>query len=313
MDEELLREVQTCLRGERTIFQYYPDQYAIYLLSRSTLRNGKIAIRDLKKSQFSSLLDRPAVKSFLQHCGNGELSRKALQQYWPYAAEPYVLTLGEWGGNDGWEWNQISRPGKNLVLQLNVSKKWANMFHAALREPANDFFDCGHPLSDTRPFTLAWARLDIDFCTDEVLIEEIQSDSIRNMACLYRAAGRALSQGRQTVKYYGADLGAQNVADASGAFLDQFKKSWQEAMLTATIRFVFEELGISNLYYHSFETGNALKNLSYSYPPRSLYVDLPKKFCFSATVVAPVFLNQEKRLKRKLRKLDGGRWFHMAA
>lgn len=313
MDGNLVKEIQDCLRGERTLFNYYQDQYAVYMLSRLVSREKRIAIRHLRCGRLASLLSRPVVKDLLSKCGDGFISKKILDDCWHESLETYVLTLGDWGCDSDRSWDQVSRPGKNLVLQLNVSKKWAAQFQRILKMPPNQFFDSGHPLSNTRTMTLAWARLDIDFETDEALIEEIQSDSIRDIANVYRRAGLILSKGKKRFSYYGYEFDAQIFIDVAGPFLDRFKKSWQEAMLTAAISFILDELGIGNVYYHSFETGNKMKNVRWSHPPRSLYTDLPQKFCFDSNVQAPEFLWRDKRVKRKLKKLEGGCWFYLAA
>ena len=69
--------------------------------------------------------------------------------------------------------------------------------------------------------------------------------------------------------------------------LAPYFKMWDEAALTAAINFVMDELGIRRIYYHTFVTGNALKKIRHSYPPRSLYTDLPRKLCFKLTDEPP--------------------------
>ena len=52
-------------------------------------------------------------------------------------------------------------------------------------------------------------------------------------------------------------------------------------MLTATLDFVHRELGINKVFYHSFDTGVRLKGIESGWgPPRSIYTDLPRRFCF---------------------------------
>ena len=313
MERAIVTEVQACLRGERTLFTYFPDQYAVYLVRRMMAGRDKVSISEIRMSRKASLLYRPVLKKMIEGCGDGYIYQRMLDNYWHEYSEPYVLTLGEWGDEKDWTWDQISRPGCNLVLQLNVSNKWAQSIQRTLKESPNSYFDCGHPISETRSMTLAWARLDIDFETDEVLIEELQSDSIRDLANLNQRAKTALKQGRKTVFSYGKPLKAQGVFDGTEAFLEKFRRVWKETMLTATINFVFEELGMQHLYYHTFETGNRMKNLEHSYPPRSLYTELPKKFCFTSRNQAPAFLQRDKKIRRKLKKLGGGSWFYMAA
>lgn len=320
MDEKLLKEVKECLCGERTLFYYHPDQYAIYLMQRLLTGRPRVAINALRNSPWAGLLRRPALQDVVSQCGAGYLSHEILQLVYnnilagqfSAGSEPYVLTLGEWGGKNGWAWNQTSRPGKNLVLQLNLSKAWAVRFRRVTGKSVSEFFDSSHPVSETRTVTLAWARLDLDFDTDEALIEEVQSDLVRDIMRMQKRAELAKRRGSKVFHYY-YSVEVEGFLDFAHAFLRRFKKHWQEVMLSAAIGFVFDELGLSRLYYHSFETGNKMKNLRWSCPPRSLYTDLPKKFCFGETEEAPTFLRQDKRLKRKLKTLQGGRWFHMAA
>ena len=313
MDERLAREVIECLCGERTLYHYYPDKYAVYLLKRLLSKKPRLPITVLRKSRWATLLNRPILKEVIANSGAGCINERALESCFLKCHEPYVLTLGEWGAKRDWSWNQTSRPGKNLVLQLNLSEFWSCQFRKVVQQRPNCFFDCGHPLSEKRAITLAWARLDVDFDTDEVLVEEIQSDLIRYIGRMQRLANTAIRNGNQCFCYFSYEIDAREFLVFSSSFLDAFKKTWQEVMLAASIEFSFDELGVSNLYYHSFETGNVMKNLDYSFPPRSLYTDLPKRFCFENTTDAPKFLKEEKKLKRKLKSIKDGRWFYMAA
>lgn len=160
----------------------------------------------------------------------------------------------------------------------------------------------------------AWARLDLDFDTDELLVEEIQSDLIRDIYTMNQYARRELKCGNTIFQYCGgADMNTANFIEFSDGFLQAFRKHWHEAILAATVSFAFDEIGVSKLYYHSFETGNKLKNIEWSKPPRSLYTELPRKFCFDTTSEAPIFLQREKKVRRKLKKMENSCWFHMAA
>jgi hypothetical protein len=86
---------------------------------------------------------------------------------------------------------------------------------------------------------------------------------------------------------------------------------WDEAALSAAIKFIIDELGIGQIYYHTFDTGNVLKGMWNSHPPRSLYTDLPRKFCFDLTDEAPRMLNTSTAAKRKLRKTPEPRWYRL--
>lgn len=70
-------------------------------------------------------------------------------------------------------------------------------------------------------------------------------------------------------------------------------------MLSATLDFVYWELGIGQIWYHTWETGACLKRIDTRYgPPRSLYNRLPKQFCFEQAAALPGFLNDKRTLKR---------------
>ena len=74
-------------------------------------------------------------------------------------------------------------------------------------------------------------------------------------------------------------------------------------MLAATLWFLYVELGIQRIYYHAYESGCVLKHINSTKPPRSLYTELPRKFCFEKTTQAPEFLLQDKRFYKRLKKL----------
>ena len=312
METQLLKEVLACLRGERTLYYYWPDAYASQLLERIVRTREAISIRELKQSRWSALLNKPSVRELISTSGDGYLRISQLRDRWIESKEAFVLTVDTWGDPDDYEWSQTSRPGYNLVLQMNLSNQWGQRFRRLVRRSANDHFDRGHPLSETRDTTLAWARLDLDFSTDEVLIEEIQTDLVRDVLRLRARAECAIKENREFFLHKGIKINTYAFSLVAGDFLNCFKKIWQDAMLSATIGFVFEELGIGNLYYHSFDTGITLKHLEYGKPPKSLYTDLPEKFCFAETASAPEFLQRNRYARRKLKKMKNGRWYHMA-
>jgi hypothetical protein len=68
---------------------------------------------------------------------------------------------------------------------------------------------------------------------------------------------------------------------------------WEEAMLSSAIWFLRDEIGINNIFYHTFDFGCRLKRISGSKPPRSLYTKLPERFCFQKTNQGPTFLMQK--------------------
>jgi len=128
MNTQLLEEVLACLRGERTLFPYYRDGYAAYLLQRVIADQEAVSLRELRQSRWASLLNRPLIREVIAHCGNGYLHKKQLADVWVEQVEPFVLTVGTWGEAGDYEWDQVSRPGSNLVLQLNLGNHWQGKF-----------------------------------------------------------------------------------------------------------------------------------------------------------------------------------------
>lgn len=73
---------------------------------------------------------------------------------------------------------------------------------------------------------------------------------------------------------------------------------WDEAMLASAIWFLKEEIGITRIYYHTFEFGSQWKCITGMQPPRSLYTRLPDRFCFEKTRQVPHFLKQKNNCRR---------------
>jgi hypothetical protein len=312
MDEQQLQDIIDCLPKERTLFHYYKDQYAIYLLQRFlTGADGK-SIRDLRQSPVKKLLEKPLLKDSLKSAGNGLLTRQQLESLWPSTSEQYVLTLGKWGKKDDYDWAQTSRPGTNLVLQLNLNNQLDALFESATGVHLNRITSSFHPRSQKRSATIAWARLDLDFVTGEVLIEEIQSDLIRDLEKTYKRALRlAAGEGRRF--YWSKEfLDGNEVAKRCEHIVATQKKLWSEAMMAATLWFVHEELGFDKVYYHTFDTGKVMKKINYTAPPRSLYTDLPEKFCFELTREAPRFIAMDAKARRRLKAANNPQWFLLA-
>jgi len=70
------------------------------------------------------------------------------------------------------------------------------------------------------------------------------------------------------------------------------------------------ELGISKVYYHTYESGNYFKGLpEYSRPPRSLYTKLPKRFGFKETQEKPEFWKQNSFMKKRINKFEDQLFF----
>lgn len=284
-----LKEILRCLPKYRTRFYYFKDRYALLLLNLAIA--GETSKKELGATQFSKLLDKSVVKEILAQCRGRALSGQDFDAYWPCRYECYFLTLGIWGSKEG-HWDQTSRKGHNLVLQLNFSSKHDDPYRK-LVDPEDDrpFEFYGHPVAKAPYHTLAWSRLDIDLTRGEALIEEIQNDWIREALWARRMAVRD----RGPNYYWGSKLQNDWVIRYVDSNLRQHEGIWDEAMLAATLWFLRKEIGIRTIYFHTHETGASLKKISGRLPPRSLYTKLPRKFCFTETRESPGFLRCKTR------------------
>lgn len=316
MDKELVNEIIDCLPQDRTLFHYYRDRYAVYLLKRVVEQKQIESVSEIKKTPFAKYLAKPVVNSFLATLGQNELNAEILQQCWPYPieqhTETYRLSLGCWGDHHGYEWQQTTRRGSNLVLQLNFTTKHDSDFKAWTgidEEQSFNYF--GHPVSKKCDNTLAWSRVDVDFESGAVLIEEIQTDWIRRVDRATKLVLRRKQHG-QKVRLFDFECHSNGLLSYDKQVLDSHRKLWAEAMLLATIWFIHRELGITDIYYHTAKTGAVLKNIDSCRPPRSLYTELPKKFCFEETTEEPPFLRHCKKVRRRLKKVKQPTWFKLA-
>lgn len=312
-----LREIVECLPKGKTPFSYHKDGYALWLLARH-LGDGK-RVCDLKKSQYARLLQKPIVRKVLTRCPTGVVSASDV---WAAAAtrpETYLLGLGAWGGraNRRKTYFQTSRPGKNIVLRLNFTSK-----HDALHNRVFNTTSEGHPLEcrwhpiarDGR-HTMAWARCDVDLPNGEALIEEIQNDwlryaewepgYLRRMSDDHRA--------RYFKRYYREHVRKIDLRRYFVEAMRPHRAIWEEATLTAALVFLRDELGIRRIFYNTWDTGCRFKGIHKNYaPPRSLYSDLPRRFCFEETPEPPVIL--QRYWPRRLRTHPDRhtfRWFRL--
>lgn len=298
MDFDAVKEIIACLPKGRTLFYYFPERYAVYLLSRF-IGSGQ-PISEIKASPFGKLLQRPAIKPVVAAKGDGILRTEDLANCYAVQPEHYLLTLGMWGPEKRNQWNryhyQTSRPGMNLVLQLNFSSLHNKPYRALIKPGrARPFESSLHPIARKGFHTLAWARLDLDLQTGEALIEEVQTDWLRFASIAKRQAqtilhGDEMRRAVETVYFNGAEIDAKAMRTYFHHVLDTHIRIWDEAMLTAVIDFLVEEIGLHRIYMHDFDCGCRLKGINGRLPPRSLYTRLPSRFCFAKTTEAPEFL-----------------------
>ncbi|MEM8814499.1 MAG: hypothetical protein AAGE85_01665 [Pseudomonadota bacterium] len=296
------REIIECLPKSKTRFYYFKDRYALLLLRLAIA--GGTSKKALQQSRFAKLLDKEVVKEAIRLARGKPLSGAAFDAYWPARYECYFLTLGVWGSRYG-GWEQTSRPGYNLVLQLNFPSEH-NEAYRKLVDPEGDrpFEYYGHPIAQAPMHTLAWSRLDIDLASGEALIEEVQTDWIREA----QWARRAAVQAKDSFEFYGTEMNRDRVIRYVDSVLRRHEETWDEAMLSATLRFLREELGVRSIFYHTHESGARLKRIQVRLPPRSVYTQLPRRFCFEETTERPGFLPPRSRPARARPRYDNARF-----
>jgi hypothetical protein len=96
--------------------------------------------------------------------------------------------------------------------------------------------------------------------------------------------------------------------------LQAHEKMWHEAMLTAALWFLFDEIGMREVFYHSWSTGTVIKGMDREWnAPRSLYSDLPERFGFSRRQEGPAFIECQHRVRKLRQKEKQWEWYHWAA
>lgn len=264
--------------------------------------------KDIRATRFARLLDKAVVKQALAQSAGRDLRADTFETVWPDHYECYFLTLGTWGSKKGWRWNQTSRRGYNLVLQLNFSSAHDDPYRRLVDpEDKRPFEDWDHPVAKKGFHTLAWARLDVDLDNDEALIEEIQNDWLRN-AMRYR---RFVSCERGPYHLWGSKKNNDRFVQYVDEVLHHHQAIWQEAILSAAIWFLRIELGVRRIYFHTHESGARLKSIRYTLPPRSLYTRLPRQFCFRETDETPGFLDVKTKTRARREIIRNATFFEM--
>jgi len=311
MELETVEEIIACLPEERTLFHYHKDRYALMLLAWAAGEGCRVD--KLRRGSFAPLLDKPLVKQVLSRLGKGEVDGNTLASAWADHCDTFLLTVGRWGGDR--HWDQTSRGRYNLVLRVNFNlahdRAYRKLIKPGMRHP---FSYCGHPVlrpgqRDYMRETLAWARMDVELDRGEALIEEIQSDWVRRVASLSASSQRAdvkLLQAR-----WGFGASAEDIRDYAEQVFAPYRPIWDEAMLSAAIGFIRDELGLKRIWYHSWEGGNRMKRIDYAQPPRSLYTRLPRRFCFRPGEEAPGFLAERRDYRRLVRKGGPVSWYRL--
>ena len=300
-----LNEIIDCLPKGKTHFRYFKGAYASKLLS--LLFPDKLNIREIKCTQFKSLIEHQSINTLIANCGDGFLYKTELENVWFEPSLAFLLSIDRWGGKADRAYHQTSRFGENLVLQLNLPMTSQRNYRLWIDENDDDSINAAwscHPVQfkQDNPYyrdTLAWSRIDLDFSLNEALIEEIQSDGVRNIKRWHgHCKNCQCHHCRKVNKYLN--------------WFDHYSKVWSEAMLMATIWFIKEELGIDHIFMHTARSGWQVKKMDKNWnAPRSLYSDLPKKFAFKPTWAAPEFLLKERCYKELIRKQPDIDFYHL--
>ena len=277
----------------RRAYAYARDSYAPRLLGYVLDRDLPIA--RLRASRFGRLLARPNMAQLAGFMGNGRIGFEALLLAdglavdHPDLAQDYAINLETWDGDypDWYGW-QVSRRGVNLVVRLDFTSRHDAAYHKYLRPgEASPFAYFSHPGNCGGYNTLAWARIDLDLNDGEALIEEVQTDWLRLANALHAQA----KAGRNVV-LDGRKIPVARIERYMFQALWAHKAIWQEAAMAAALRVIVEDVGIRSIFMHTPESGVRLKNIEDDAPPRSIYTDLPKKFCFAKGDALPRFLEE---------------------
>lgn len=317
MKQKEVDEIISCLNSERRVFYYFKDRYCFDLvdMEMSFKKQEYVKIAELKSGYLKRILQNETVSKSLKNCGSGILKKSDIPLFWSHDALAFNLSLARWGDSDR-GWDQTSRNQCNLVLQLNFSRQHDEEY-SRLVKPTDEYgpFECwSHPVREGDRNTMSWIRMDINFDTNEVLIEEIQNDWLRNASAILKCIKkRRVEKPKLKPKelYY----------EIAGEFCDleyyvnhtlaTYQKIWAEASMLAALNFIRFDLGVSNVYYHSFDTGNKLKDVCGS-PPKSLYTKLPKQFGFELTETPPDLLINHSFSRRCIKAIENPNWYYRA-
>ena len=134
MNLEEINFIRGCLPSGRTKFLTYKDQYAAKLLSWK-MGDKSLSVAQLKRDpSCAPFMRKPVVQDLIKSHDGQKVSAETLN-LWPNfkTVHAFRLTLDEWG-NTYSNWNQTSRRGHNLVLQLNFPKSHGSEYRKLGRE-----------------------------------------------------------------------------------------------------------------------------------------------------------------------------------
>ncbi len=306
------QDIQTLLRGlpRQLDYAYYPGREDAWLLAH--LMPDDMTVPDLRRAGLGKLLQRPLIKPVVAGCGGTLRLRDMLAlAYAPHAlnwqglspaahaqmnaiyAQPWLdfqLSFTSWGREDAFAWQQTSRPGHNLVLQLGFPSDHAALMGQYLTDATRKDYEAqAHPIRRSGRPTLAWARVDLDPHSGTVLIEEVQSDWLRFVREEAEHLGRLVPRSRA----------ARSAQGYEAALRSRYDRLWPKVMLLAALEVMRDHVGCDRFYMHRPDSGAVLKHIHGAQPPRSLYTTLPKSFGFVPTTHIPGFLGNRHRELRK--------------
>lgn len=320
MENSELDMVLDCLGNQRRTYHYFKDKYCLDLLDYELAQrpNEAVAVRDLRSGRWAKFLHRPLLKSVIADCGDGVLHREQLSTVWVPEQLVFNLTLGGWRQEDRY-WQQTSRKGSSLVLQLNFDQRHNRVYQQLLELSAMSKYGrsnfnakagvhgySGHPVNCTRGFTMSWVRLDLDLDRGECLIEEVQNDWLRNCEGLCRRFEDYLQKNKLKALENGSPQFKGHYREFIGYvkdFLKPYRAIWAEASLAAVIELLRGEVGGVDIFYHSADSGARLKGIKDYLPPKSLYSSLPEKFGFQLTDKVPEFLKSDSFSRRCIKAI----------
>lgn len=301
-------------------FYHYPDRHSAWLLAQAM--PGDCPVRTLRQSRVARFLDRPLLRPAVAGCG-GTLRQRdvialahagravqmaglsagamaALETAFSGVWRDHELSFTSWGTGPNWAWHQISRPGGNLVMQLGFPSEHAAILGRHFRAPVRKTFEVpSHPIREQGRPTLAWVRLDIDLASGVALIEEVQSDWLREVRWQAEHLRERDPQSRQLKTLEGYEAGLRAA----------YAKGWAEVALLAALCLLVNEFAVRDIWMHQPGPGAVLKHIHSTHPPRSLYSDLPKSFGFRPKRDAPAFLQRPRRKALKALRGRGGPLF----
>lgn len=310
MKQRQVEELIECLTNDREVFFYHKDRYANLLLK--VVLKYENDISNIKQSVFGKLLNVRNIKEDLAHCGIGSVQADDITFDWKAECFPFTVTYSQWGSER--YRSQTSRSGLSLVIQLNFSNLHNYEYRKLYKPTANGVFNyCGHPVlfendGHAKRETLAWARVDLDFSSNEALIEEIQTDWLRLARREMMRIGRMEKKLGQEVRARDSDAVAKRAKQYLTEILKPYEKIWAEAMLACTLNVLLNEIGINQIFYHTHICGRIIKDIPGRSPPRSLYTALPRRFCFQQSKYGPSFIEETRRFKKIRRRYPFLKW-----